>query len=76
MKKTSRSAIADASAITRLSPYKLPRYAPIAGLVTKLAANVADTLEKIRAQPSEYCTSKHFSYGTKPKSINNLEISY
>ena len=39
----SNKAIADASAITRFSLYMLPRYAPIAGLVTRLAANVADT---------------------------------
>ena len=43
MKRTSSAATTVASATTRPSPYMLPRYAPIAGLVTKLAANVADT---------------------------------
>jgi len=42
-KPTSRTATNDASAITRLSLYARPRYAPIAGLVTRLAANDADT---------------------------------
>lgn len=42
-KQTSRIATNDASAITRLSLYARPRYAPIAGLVTRLAANEADT---------------------------------
>lgn len=42
-KKISRRAMAVARAITRLSVYILPRYAPSAGLVTRLAANVADT---------------------------------
>ena len=41
--KTSNKAIAEASHITKLSLYILPRYAPRAGLVTRLAANVADT---------------------------------
>jgi len=40
---TSRIATNVASAITRLSLYARPRYAPIAGLVTRLAANDADT---------------------------------
>ena len=45
MKSRSRTAMAVARATTRLSPYTLPRWAPIAGLVTRLAANVADTCQ-------------------------------
>lgn len=41
--KTSSKAIAVATATTRFSPYVFIMYAPRAGLMTKLAANVADT---------------------------------
>lgn len=43
MKQISTTATTVATNTTKLSPYKLDRCAPIAGLVTKLAANVADT---------------------------------
>jgi len=47
-KQTSRIATNDASAITRLSLYARPRYAPMAGLVTRLAANDAETYKNNR----------------------------
>ena len=43
MKKTSRMAMAVARATTTFSPYVVIVNAPIAGLITMLAANVADT---------------------------------
>lgn len=43
MKQMSARAISVASRTTRLSPYQADRYAPMAGLVTRLAAKVADT---------------------------------
>lgn len=43
MKQMSASAISVATRTTRLSPYQADRYAPMAGLVTRLAAKVADT---------------------------------
>lgn len=43
MKQISARATSVATSTTRLSPYRADRYAPIAGLVTKLAANVAET---------------------------------
>lgn len=43
MKQMSARAISVATRTTRLSPYQADRYAPMAGLVTRLAANVADT---------------------------------
>ena len=45
--KTSSRAIAVANQTTRFSLYASPRYAPIAGLVTRLAANVADTYKGV-----------------------------
>lgn len=43
MKQMSARAISVATRTTRLSPYQADRYAPMAGLVTRLAAKVADT---------------------------------
>lgn len=43
MKQMSASEMSVASRTTRLSPYQADRYAPMAGLVTRLAANVAET---------------------------------
>lgn len=43
IKQTSKAAIEVASMTTTALPYTWLKYAPIAGLVTKLAANVADT---------------------------------
>ncbi len=43
MKQMSARAINVATRTTRLSPYQADRYAPMAGLVTRLAAKVADT---------------------------------
>lgn len=53
MKRTSSTATAVASHITSVSLYNLSKYAPIAGLVTRLAAKVAETYsrkEKWRCQ--------------------------
>lgn len=47
MKQMSSRAIAVARITTRVSPYAADKYAPIAGLVTRLAAKVADTYRKI-----------------------------
>lgn len=43
MKQISTTATTVATSTTKLSPYIVDKWAPIAGLVTKLAANVADT---------------------------------
>jgi len=43
IKSISSNAMAVASHTTKLSLYRFPRYAPMAGLVTRLAAKVADT---------------------------------
>lgn len=48
MKNTSKMAMAVASATTRFSLYASIMYAPSAGLITMLAANVADTCNKSR----------------------------
>lgn len=45
MKRMSRMAMAEASQITKFSLYKSCKKAPMAGLVTRLAAKVADTCE-------------------------------
>ncbi len=43
IKQMSSIAMAEARTTTRLSPYTWLRYAPMAGLITRLAANVAET---------------------------------
>lgn len=48
MKQMSARAMRVASRTTRLSPYQADRYAPMAGLVTRLAAKVADTCGGLR----------------------------
>lgn len=55
MKQMSASEISVASSTTRLSPYQADRYAPMAGLVTRLAAKVADTwaVERERERDAE-----------------------
>ena len=46
-KAMSATAITVATSTTRLSPYWADRYSPIAGLMTRLAAKVADTYREI-----------------------------
>ena len=50
MKQMSSRAMAVARTTTKLSPYTRPRYAPMAGLITKLAANVAETWNESRSK--------------------------
>ena len=50
MKHMSSRAMAVARITTSVSPYACDRYAPMAGLVTRLAANVADTYRDARTQ--------------------------
>lgn len=58
MKRTSSSATAVAIQMTTVSLYKSWRYAPSAGLVTRLAAKVADTW--VRKTHRQRC-QKHIS---------------
>jgi len=58
IKQMSSRAMAVARITTNVSPYATDRYAPIAGLVTKLAAKVADTCGKNKNQSAVLTTSK------------------
>jgi len=62
MKQMSARAMSVASRTTKLSPYQADRYAPIAGLVTRLAAKVADTWKIQRTETMNFTGSKVQQY--------------
>lgn len=66
MKQMSSRAMAVARITTSVSPYACDRYAPMAGLVTRLAANVADTYkgtgETKQARQNEHNSFKCFAF--------------